>query len=93
MDKSEAKAILSRELAGYRQLPYQELIARLEIEDLREVRGASGTTYQLEFQLLWDDEKSGHLRVMAMIDDGGLRAFVPLTDDFIIAPDGSFIDE
>jgi hypothetical protein len=26
---------------------------------------------------------------MVSIDDGGWRAFLPLTDDFIIAPDGS----
>ena len=27
------------------------------------------------------------------IDDGGLRAFAPLSDDFIMAPDGSFVGE
>jgi hypothetical protein len=27
------------------------------------------------------------------VDDGGWRAFVPVTDDFMIAPDGSFVDE
>ena len=30
---------------------------------------------------------------MVHVDDGGLRAFVPLTEDFIMAPDGSFIGE
>jgi hypothetical protein len=30
---------------------------------------------------------------MGSIDDGGLSAFSPLTDDFIITPDGGFIGE
>lgn len=93
MNKAEAKAILSRELSVYRRRPYPELIARLGVEDRRELRGPSGTTYQLAFQLLWDDRDAGHLRVMGMIDDGGLRAFVPLSEDFIVGPDGGFIDE
>jgi hypothetical protein len=41
----------------------------------------------------WDDKKLGNLRVCGSIDDGGLRAFFPVTDSFIIAPDGRFIDE
>ncbi len=30
---------------------------------------------------------------MGGIDDGGLHAFAPLVDSFIMAPDGSFIGE
>ena len=37
--------------------------------------------------------RRGHLRVLGSIDDGGIRAFFPLTDSFIMAPDGSFIGE
>jgi hypothetical protein len=33
------------------------------------------------------------VHVLGAIDDGGLRAFVPLCDDFIMAPDGSFVGE
>ena len=33
------------------------------------------------------------LRVMGSIDDGGWRAFVPLTQSFIMACDGSLVDE
>jgi hypothetical protein len=53
----------------------------------------SGTWYQGEVQVMWDDKPDGAIRVMASIDDGGCRAFVPLTDDFILAPDGTFVDE
>jgi hypothetical protein len=30
---------------------------------------------------------------MGAIDDGGWRSFAPLADDFIVAPDGSFVGE
>ena len=31
--------------------------------------------------------------MMASIDDRGWRAFVPLTSDFIVRPDGTFVGE
>lgn len=49
--------------------------------------------YQGEVQVFWDDKPNGAIRVMASIDDGGWRAFVPLTADFILAPDGTFVGE
>jgi hypothetical protein len=58
-----------------------------------EVRGESGVTYQTEIQGVWDDGKPGNLRILGSVDDGGWRAFSPLGDDFIIAPDGSFVGE
>jgi hypothetical protein len=93
MDRAEAKRILARELEGYRGRSYRELLRLLEVQDTREVSGPGGTLYQLEFQALWDDRGKGHLRVMGAIDDGGWRVFLPLTDDFIIGPDGRFIGE
>jgi hypothetical protein len=48
----------------------------------------------VEVLALWDEGRpGGNLRVMVSIDDGGWRAFKPLTEDFIIAPDGSFVGE
>jgi hypothetical protein len=29
--------------------------------------------------------------VVVAVDDGGLSAFKPMCDDFIVAPDGSFV--
>jgi len=49
-----------------------------------EVRGASGTAYQIEIQFFWDDKPGGTIRVAGSIDDGGIRAFVPLTDSFLV---------
>ena len=93
MNKEEAKSVLGKALGVYRTKTYNELRHLLETQDTSEVTAESGTNYQLEIQAVWDDEESGNLRVMGSIDDGGWRAFMPLTDDFIIAPDGKFIDE
>lgn len=49
--------------------------------------------YQVEIQVFWDDRQGGNVRVAGSIDDGAWRAFVPLTRDFIKAPDGSFVGE
>jgi hypothetical protein len=84
MDKSEAQAILGEQLGRFGS--YAELlpfVASKRVETF-EVRGASGTNYQIEIQFFWDDKPSGDIRVVGSIDDGGLRAFVPLTQDLLI---------
>jgi hypothetical protein len=58
-----------------------------------EIDGSSGSRYYVDVLVYWDGEPGGNVRVMGTIDDGGARAFVPLSDDFIKAPDGSFIGE
>ena len=94
MDKAEAQRIARDRLGELRKLSYEELRKRfLDQPDTIEVRGSSGTTYQVETEALWDADEGGDLRVSVAVDDGGWRAFVPLTDDFIVSPDGSFVDE
>lgn len=85
---------MEEELAKLRQVTYSQLVARLldKQENVERV-GGTGTRYQIELQAFWDNEPNGNLRVMAAIDDGGWRAFIPLTEAFIRAPDGSFIGE
>jgi hypothetical protein len=58
----------------------------LETRDLIRALTAVGDLY-------WDGERGGNVRVISTIDDGGLRAFVPLSDSFIKAADGSFVGE
>lgn len=77
----------------YRECPYDQLAARVGSCDVEEVSGPSGVAYQLEFQIVWDGNPGGDVRVIGGIDDGGLRAFVPLTDSFIMAPGGNFVGE
>lgn len=49
--------------------------------------------YQLESEVLWDGNAGGDIRVLVAVDGGGVSAFKPLTGDFILAPDGSFVGE
>ena len=58
-----------------------------------EVTAESGTTYQLQSQVLWEGKAGGDIRVLVAVGAGGVSALKPLTDDFILAPDGSFVDE
>ena len=94
MDKIEAKAVLQIELEKYRRRTYQSLLELLHDPDVYTVTGSSGTEYQLEVQVMWDNQPDGNLRIMAGIDDGGFfSAFAPLTEGFILSPSGKFIGE
>jgi hypothetical protein len=92
VNKTEARQLLAAKIAELRRCSYTDLLRFMEPEGL-EVVGPSGAIYQFEVQAFWDDEPHRNLRVLAGIDDGGWRAFHPLTDDFIVAPDGSFVGE
>ena len=96
MDEAEAKSILNAELSRLRQLTFAQLMERyLDETEAFEVKAASGAEYQIEVEAFWDDpRKPGeNLRVMAAIDDGrGWRSISPLTDDFIMTPEGTFLD-
>ena len=62
--------------------------------ETKEIVGEDGITYQLGMQALWDGKKGGDVRVMVAADDGrGWRAFMPLVGDFIVRPDGTFVEE
>jgi hypothetical protein len=93
MNKIEALSVLHGQLQPWRERSWAQLREDVSQSHRFEVTAASGTRYQGEVQVFWDDKPDGAIRVMASIDDGGWRAFVPLTDDFILAPDGTFIGE
>ena len=93
MNKEEARDILRRHLESYRRRSHAELAALIGDTQTRELTAPSGARYQIEVEVLWDHEPSGNLHVIGSIDDGGWRAFVPLGEDFIMAPDGSFVGE
>jgi hypothetical protein len=68
----------------------QELLGK---QGTYEVKSSTGVKYQVEIQAFWDDKPNDILRVMGAIDDGGIRAYVPMSEDFVIAPAGEFIGE
>jgi protein associated with RNAse G/E len=91
MNKKEAQIVLGKILADYRKKTHRELLYLIKTQDTFEVVAESDTRYQIEIQAFWDDEKKKNFRVIGSIDDGGIRAFFPMTDDFIITRDGDFI--
>jgi len=93
MDKTEAKKILTEQLEQYRKRSHSELTQLIDQPEALEVMGGSGTRYGLEFEVFWDDKPGKDVRVIGTIDDGGWHAFRPLSDDFIMRNDGSFVGE
>lgn len=86
MDKAEAKRILTEQLARFTD--YAQLVPLVEsqhVEDF-EVLGATGTRYQVEVQFFWDGGRKLAIRVAGSIDDGGVRAFLPLAETILISP-------
>ena len=81
------------ELLKLQAAGYDKLADRLAGKQERSnVKALSGATYHVELEGFWDDKEHRDLRVVASIDDGGLRAFLPFTDAFTISPSGSITD-
>ncbi len=92
MDEAEARLLLDGIAAEVARLSYDELVARYRGEtECREVVGESGAVYQVEVQAFWDGRDPGPLRVILGVDDGGWRAWSPLTTDFVMLPDGTLL--
>ena len=88
-----AHRVLNEWVAKLRAVPYRELAARVDSVTTDEVVRDRERSWQLEIQFLWDDEPDGNVRVVITIDDGGLQAFVPLTEAFVKSPSGEFVGE
>ena len=91
MNKGEAKAILSDQLKFFTVRSYSELAALIDKPVDVEIAGLSGTTYQIEINVCLDNKPGGDLRIIGSIDDGGWKAFVPLSDSLIMKPDGNLV--
>lgn len=96
MNKEVAEEVGRLTVEPLRDLPYEELArrARERQVDVVEVRGRDGVDYQVEVLYVWDHNPDGPVRVMAAVDDGGIRAFFPMAaGDFIKSKSGEFIGE
>lgn len=83
MDKAEARQIIDAELARYRAMAYEQLAELVDKEPVtKQIVGPSGAGYEIEIMFFWDDQAGGDVRVIGAIDDGGLRAYHPLTSGF-----------
>ncbi len=96
MNKQEAASILEQEIRQLRRQPYSRFRDWIEQKkyDTKRHKAQSGKEYQISYQALYDDKKAETIRVMVDVDDGtGISSFVPMSSDFIIAPNGSFVGE
>jgi hypothetical protein len=103
MTKEEMRSILSEQLAKYRAWSYDELAARIVAGHMAHDEGIAtdGTSFQLEFDVFWDDKPHGDVRVCGDLSAeprkrflGVLLIYVPdVTDSFIKAPNGRFVGE
>jgi hypothetical protein len=94
MERQEAREVLRDELARFRTQSHEQLQRLLKTPITCERRVSSGTSYTIEIQAFWDSHPGGDIRVQGSVDDGSLRRAVrPLCDDFIMAPDGTYVGE
>jgi hypothetical protein len=95
MNRAEAEKILADHLALYRGRPYAELAGQVGSVVGIEAIGASGVAYGVEIEIRWDSpQRKTDVRVLVAVDDHRWPAgFRPVTDSFIVAPDGRFIGE
>ena len=96
MDKEEAQQILDRHTKIFRDKSYEQLAMLIGSQELFTEVGSRGVQYQIEVQAFWDHPRrpNENLRVIMSIDDGGfLSSLMPMSADFIMAPDGRFVGE
>ena len=92
MNTGEAIDVLLREMEVYRRESYLHLAQRIgHGPDVCERTGESGAAYQIEIDFI--GARDGHVYVVGSIDDGGLRAFLPIARSFIKSADGPFVGE
>ena len=94
MDNSEAIEILSLELDNYMNIPYSRLKTMISDQPIgKEVRTYNDADYNVEVVINWKDQPEGDIKVLAYIEDGEMRSFIPLSKQFIKTPDDTFLEE
>jgi hypothetical protein len=86
MDNEEALSLLKNFLDRVEAAGYVALSKRAGESDSLEVVGASGKKYQIEYDIQWDHKPDGAIRIIGSVDDGGLRAFAPVTKSRLVTP-------
>jgi hypothetical protein len=91
--KNRLKSVLADELDKFKELSYQELRNKVgRPETLQSGKTGDEDFYQLEIEFFFDDPREKKdIRVLGLIDDGGLRSFSPISDSFIMTPDGKLL--
>jgi hypothetical protein len=93
MNRAEADAIAHEWLSRLRLEPYATLAGQIGHAPVTEAVTRGDVVYQVQVVYHWDSQPSGNVRVIVAVDDGAMRAFVPVTSDFVKSPDGHFVGE
>lgn len=86
MNAEEARQVLIEELEYFKNMAYMDLIDRVGENTAYEKIAPSGSFYQLEISILWDSNPQQAIRIIGSVDDGGFRAFIPLTESILRFP-------
>ncbi|MGY8814629.1 MAG: hypothetical protein ACKVHQ_07905 [Gammaproteobacteria bacterium] len=93
MDNSEAIEILVQELEVFRSKSYTELKTLISDKPIgKEIRTYNDADYNVEIIINWHENPEGNIKVLAYVEDGEMRSFIPLTKSFIKNPDNEFIE-
>jgi hypothetical protein len=93
-DEQEAAAWVATEIERVRSLSDDDLLALESQAEHRTMETSDGRMLGLETQIFWDDRQRQNLRVMVDVWDPSKRISGSIAnDDFIRAPDGSFVGE
>src|SRR5260370_22384430 len=85
MDRNDLGRCLAREVDRWSTKPYETL--KTELRDVVAYSVGEGSeSYQVEVQLV--ESLSEYVHVSLAVDDGGWRAFLPLSASFLTYPDG-----
>ena len=88
MDKTEAIEIAEKELESYRVMSYAEIAKKIGEAESFERISDRGEPYQIEFDFFYDDKLDKSIRVIGMVSHSAWTDFSPVSNDFIIAPNG-----
>lgn len=88
MDSEAAKEILESVALELLARHRDELLKLAAFPETRHVKNAAGQEFNVEATALWDDIEGQTLRVMISVDDGGIRAFLPMSKSFLVTPSG-----
>jgi hypothetical protein len=92
--EQEAAAWVSTEIQRLRTLSYEDLAAQEGLREHRPMETAEQKALVMETMIFWDDGERQNLRVMVDVWDPSKHISCSIViDDFIRAPDGSFIDD
>jgi hypothetical protein len=91
MEHTIARKLLKDELESLKTRPFSFFAQSVNRTTQKKIIGKDGAHYQIEIEVFWDNRRGGAIRVIGSVDDGQSRAAVPLTDDFVITPSGTFL--